>query len=65
MEEMTKAAVEDGKGKYFVGVTDLHPGADALVSLRGPQKLCFDVYDNLDFIKQGVLELLPGFFSGI
>lgn len=61
MEEMTKAAVEDGKDKYFVGVTDLHPGADALVSLRGPQELCLDVYDNPEFIRQGVMDLLPGF----
>ena len=61
MEEITKAAVEDGKDKYIVGITDLHPGADALVALRGPQELCFDVYDNPEFIKQGVMELLPGF----
>lgn len=61
MEEMTKAAAEDGKDKYIVGVTDLHPGADALVSLRGPQNLCMDVYDNPEFIKQGVMDLLPGF----
>lgn len=61
MEEITRAAVEDGKDKYFVGVTDLHPGADALVSLRGPQNLCLDVYDNPEFIKQGVMDLLPGF----
>lgn len=61
MEEMTKAAVEDGKDKYFVGVTDLHPGADCLVSLRGPQNLCLDVYDHPDFIRRGVMDLFPGF----
>ena len=50
MDEMTRAAVEDGKDKYIVGVTDLHPGADALASLRGPQELCMDVYDFLGAI---------------
>lgn len=63
MEEMTKAAVEDGRDKYIVGVTDLHPGADGLVALRGPQELCLDVYDNPEFIKQGVMELFPGFLQ--
>jgi len=61
MEELTKAAVEDGRDKYIVAVSDLHPGGDALAALRGPQNLCFDVYDNPEFIKKGVMELLPGF----
>lgn len=61
MDEITKAAVEDGRGKYLVGVTDLHPGADGLVSLRGPQELCFDVYDYPEFIQKGVMDMLPGF----
>lgn len=57
--EITKAAVEDGKDKYFVGLADLHPGADALVSMRGPQELCYDTFDNPDFIKKGVWDVLP------
>ncbi len=61
IEEITKAAVEDGKDKYLVGVTDLHPGADCLVSLRGPQELCYDVYDNPDFIRRGTMDILPDF----
>lgn len=50
MEEMTRAAVEDARGDYLVGITDLHPGADALVSLRGSQNLCLDVYDCPEYI---------------
>ena len=61
MDEMTRAAVEDGRDKYIVGVTDLHPGADGLVSLRSPMSMCYDVYENPEFIKQGVMDLLPGF----
>lgn len=59
--EMTKAAVEDGKDKYLVGITDLHPGADGLVSLRGPQELCYDTLDNPDFIRKGVMDILQDF----
>ena len=43
--ELTDLAVEDAKGDFLVGVTDIHAGADALVSLRGPQELCLDLYD--------------------
>lgn len=63
MDEITKAAVEDGKGKYLVGVTDLHPGGDALVSIRGPQELCYDVLDYPEFVQKGVLDMLPGFLQ--
>lgn len=61
MLELTKAAVEDGKDKYLVGITDLHPGADGLVSMRGPQTLCYDTFDYPEFIKKGIMDLLKGF----
>lgn len=59
--EMTKAAAEDGKDKYIVGITDLHPGADGLVSMRGPQNLCYDTLDYPEFIEKGVWDLNKGF----
>lgn len=61
MLEMTEAAVEDGKDKYLVGVTDLHPGLDGLVGLRGPQELCMDTMDCPAFMEKGAMALLPGF----
>lgn len=45
IQAITKAAVEDANGDYLVGITDLHPGTDGLVSLRGPQDLCYDLID--------------------
>lgn len=42
---ITRAAIEDARGDYLVGITDLHPGSDGLVSLRGPQELCYDLID--------------------
>lgn len=59
--QMTKDIVEDSKGDYMVGITDLHPGADGLVALRGPENLCYDVLDYPERVKDGVMELLPGF----
>ena len=43
--DITKAFCEDSKGDYLVGIADLHAGGDGLVSLRGPQELCYDVFD--------------------
>lgn len=42
---MTRSAVEGSGGKFFVGMTDLHPGTDGLVSIRGAQNLCYDLID--------------------
>lgn len=52
IKAITEAAAADAKGDYLVGVTDLHPGTDGLVSLRGPQELCFDLIDTPELIGQ-------------
>ena len=57
LSELTKAALDDSKGDYIVGITDLHPGADGLVSLRGPDNLCLDLYDNPQHVKKRINEI--------
>lgn len=59
--EMTKALVEDSNGDYLVGVTDIHAGLDALVSLRGPEQVCLDLYDEPAEVKRLLMELFEGF----
>lgn len=49
---MTDAACKDAGDDYVVGITDLHPGTDALVSLRGPQELCFDTIECPNLLKK-------------
>ena len=49
--EMTDALLEAGKGKFYTGYTDLHPGADALAGFRDPLNLNFDLIDNVDAVK--------------
>ncbi len=61
MVEMTMAAVTDSKGDYFVGLTDLHSGMDALVSLRGPENLCLDLMDYPDRVKKATFEIFEVF----
>lgn len=58
IKEMTEAIVEDARqGDYFVGLTDLHPGMDGLVSLRGPENVCLDLIDNPDAVKKATVEI--------
>lgn len=61
IKEITQAFVEDSKGEYIVGVTDLHSGADGLVSIRGPQNLCLDVFDRPEVFLNSSCVLLPAF----
>lgn len=58
IKEMSQAIADDAKGDYIVGITDLHPGMDGLVSLRGPEELCMDLYDNPEPVKKANFELL-------
>ncbi len=57
--EITNAALNDAKGDYLVGITDIHAGADCLVSLRGPQESAFDIYDEPESFKRIVWEAFP------
>lgn len=59
MDELTQAGVEDGKDRYLVGITDIHPGADGLMSLRGSQDMCFDTMTYPDFMKKIVMDMFP------
>ena len=58
MVEMTTAMADDARGDYLVGITDIHSGADGLVSLRGPQNLCLDLADCPDAVKRVNFEML-------
>ena len=41
--EMTDTLLEAGKGLYYVGLTDFHPGGDALAAFRDPADLNTDL----------------------
>ncbi len=57
LQKITMALLEDAGDDYIVGVTDLHPGTDGLVSLRGPEKLCIDLFDEPEEIKSRIDEM--------
>ena len=59
--EMTDALIEIGKGKFYTGHTDLHPGGDALAAMRDPMNLNFDVIDYEDEVIAAVDRITTDF----
>jgi len=51
--EYSSLLKERGEGKYIVGMADFHSHMDAFSALRHPDKLCLDLYDEPDLVKQG------------
>jgi len=63
MEEFTQKLIEHGKGKYIVGMTDLHPGGDHIAALRDPQNLAIDLLDNPEYVKKALKRAAPEYFA--
>jgi len=45
MLEFIREARRQGKDKFLISMIDLHSAMDCLSAMRGPQNLCFDLYD--------------------
>jgi len=50
--EMTDVLLEKGRGKFYTGYTDIHPGADAIAAFRDPLNLNMDMIDCPDEVKK-------------
>jgi len=51
LKDFTKLALETAKGKFIVGLTDLHPGGDHLAALRGSETLAIDLMEYPEQVK--------------
>ncbi|MBN2312007.1 MAG: trimethylamine corrinoid protein 2 [Candidatus Hydrogenedentes bacterium] len=49
--EMTDALLDAGKGVYYVGISDIHPGGDAIAAFREPIDLNTDLLTAPDAVK--------------
>lgn len=63
LEEMTNLALQACEGNFLVGYTDLHPGIDCLAALRGSDRLCFDLYEYPNEIKQYLQTITQDFLQ--
>lgn len=55
--QLTQMAVSQSKSEFVVGVTDLHSGLDGLVSLIGPENLCYDIADNPELVEKFIWQV--------
>jgi hypothetical protein len=51
IDELTDALLAAGQGRFYTGITDLHPGADALVAFRDPLRMNLDLVEAPDAVK--------------
>jgi len=61
--EFTDLLIERGRGKFMVGYTDIHPGADAVAAFRDPQMLCLDMIEHPQEVKRLVDRVTKDFFK--
>ena len=62
MHEITDTLLEAGKNMFYVGLTDFHPGGDAVAAFRDPVELNYDMIDHIDKVKKLVLDINPVYF---
>ena len=63
MVELTDYALSVCKGKFIVGYTDLHPGMDCAVALRGTEDILFDFIDRPEQVERLVKICEEPFFD--
>jgi hypothetical protein len=51
LHEMTDVLLAVGKDMFIVGMTDWHPGGDALAAFRDPQNLAMDMLEHREEVK--------------
>jgi hypothetical protein len=61
--EMTRCALEVARGKFVVGITDIHPGADLAASFRDPQQFAMDLVTEPGRVKELLNRIYTSFFE--
>lgn len=49
--ELTDALLDIGRNRFYTGITDLHPGGDAIAAFRDPAVLSVDLMDHRDAVR--------------
>jgi hypothetical protein len=63
LEKIMDGAIASSRGRYLVGMTDLHGNFDILAALRDPQELCMDVIDCPDVLRRVDRHVAQGFVA--
>ena len=52
LKEITQTLLDAGRGKFYTGLTDFHPGGDCLAAWRDPENLAIDMIEHVDDVKR-------------
>ncbi len=63
LEEITDALLQAGKGKFYTGMADWHPGGDALAAFRDPLNLNIDMIEHPDEVKALLDRITQAYFE--
>ena len=61
--ELTDALLERGEGVYYVGLSDVHPGGDAVAAFRDPQLLNLDMLERPGDVRRLLERLTAAYFE--
>jgi hypothetical protein len=61
--ELMDACLEVGKGRFYTGITDIHPGGDAIAAFRDPVRLNMDMIEAVDDVKSMLRTVTDTFFQ--
>ncbi len=51
IEKMTDALLAAGQNRFYVGLTDCHPGGDGIAAFRDPMRLAIDLIESPERVK--------------
>lgn len=55
-----QAVADDGAGHFLLGFPDLAGSLDVLANMRGPDRLCMDLFDHREAIQRAALQVVDG-----
>ena len=61
--EQTDALLAAGRGLFYTGITDIHPGGDAIAAFRDPLNLNYDMIEAVDEVKALLRDVTDSYFE--
>ena len=61
--DLTRRTAQDAAGNYLVCFPDLAGALDVLANMRTPERLCMDLYDERDAVKQAAMEVVDAWHA--
>lgn len=62
LERITDALLAAGRGRFYTGITDLHPGADAVAAFRDPAVFNVDLLEHPEDVARTIRRVTDAFF---